>query len=182
MIKIGMINVGIDPGKDGGIAIIYPSGKIEAFATPKAADEIDISAIQKKFRVLGTLAKLGKVQCVLEDVHSIFGSSAVGNFQFGRALGIVEALLTANEIPFTKIAPKTWQKEMWTGIKVIGAFSGKTLKSGKEQFKVDNKGMSLMAAKRLYPHVNLLPTERCKKPHNGIVDALLLAGYCKRKM
>ena len=174
--------IGIDPGKSGGIAIIGEGGKIKVVVMPNASDEIDILRIQLLLAPYGILAKSGKVKCVLEDVHSIFGSTAVGNFQFGRALGVIEAILTANKIPFTKVAPKKWQKEMWEGIKKIGEYTGKELKNGDKQFKVDNKGMSLIAAKRLFPNVNLLATERSKKPHDGIVDALLIAGYCQRKM
>jgi len=45
----------------------------------------------------------------------------------------------------------------------------------------DTKAMALLAAKRLFPSVDLTATERSKKPHDGIVDALLLAEYGRRK-
>jgi hypothetical protein len=45
------------------------------------------------------------------------------------------------------------------------------------QGKRDCKKMSELAAKRLFPNVDLRATERCKISHDGIVDALLIAYY-----
>jgi hypothetical protein len=47
---------------------------------------------------------------VIEDVHSIFGSSSKSNFQFGRSLGILEGVVNALDIPYVKVQPKEWQK------------------------------------------------------------------------
>jgi hypothetical protein len=35
--------------------------------------------------------------------------------------------------------------------------------------------------KRLFPGVNLLPTERCRKESDGMAEATLLAEYARRK-
>jgi hypothetical protein len=44
----------------------------------------------------------------------------------------------------------------------------------------ETKAMSLLAAKRLFPNEDLRATERCAKAHDGKVDALLLAEFCRR--
>jgi hypothetical protein len=46
----------------------------------------------------------------------------------------------------------------------------------------DTKQRSVIAAQRLFPNVSLLPTPRCKKPSDGIADALLIAEWGRRKM
>ena len=56
----------------------------------------------------------------------------------------------------------------------------KIFKTGSKT-KVDTKAMALMAAKRLFPKVNLIMTERSTTPHDGLVDALLMAEYARRK-
>ena len=47
--------------------------------------------------------------------------------------------------------------------------------------KVDTKAMALVAAKRLFPKVNLMMTSKSTVPHDGLVDALLMAEYARRK-
>jgi hypothetical protein len=41
--------------------------------------------------------------------------------------------------------------------------------------------MAAIAAKRLFPNTSFLATERSKKDHDGIIDALLLSYYAKVK-
>ena len=171
--------VGIDPGKSGGIAAIFDSGEHQVGALPVTKEnEIDIEELRGKLLVL---REYGEIHCVLEDVHSIFGMSAKSNFQFGRVLGILEGVLGATGIDFIKITPKVWQKEIWANTTPISSLTGKKLKNGNPQVKIDTKGTSLMVAKELFPNVNLLATKRSKVPHDGIVDSLLMAEFCRRK-
>lgn len=180
------LSIGIDVGKSGGIAVIYGE-EIHVYKTPLIAKgEIDIGEIKKiivdHIIIGGNKDQDLTTRCVIEDVHSIFGVGAKSNFQFGRSLGILEGITMSLGISMTKIAPKTWQKEMWQGIQPIQINTGKKTKEGNIKYKVDTKGTSLIACKRTYPNVNLLPSERSTKPHDGIVDALLLAGYAHRKL
>ena len=64
---------------------------------------------------------------------------------------------------------------MWEGIPK----QTKPSKSGKK-IMTDTKAMSLLACKRIFPDIDLIDTERCKKPHDGKVDALLLMEYARR--
>ena len=176
-----MVYLGIDPGKSGGLAIITDSDEIIVTATPVTKDnEIDIARVNAFIDFIITKYNTD-IQCVLEDVHSIFGMSAQSNFQFGRVLGVIEGILGSRSIPFIKITPKVWQKEIWAGTTPIGNATGKLLKSGLPHVKIDTKGTSLLVAKKLFPDVNLLATSRSKVAHDGIVDSLLIAEYCKRK-
>jgi len=161
--------IGIDPGKDSFICSI--TNDIVSFdRIPMIGTETDLQSLNGIFSRL----KSDNCHAVLEDVHSIFGSSAKSNWEFGKINGILEALLTANSIPYSKIQPKAWQKQLWEGVAIQ-----KTLGStGKE--KTDTKKMSLLAAQRLFPNVDLRKSERAKLPDHNKVDALLLAEYCRR--
>jgi hypothetical protein len=75
---------------------------------------------------------------------------------FGRILGVLEY----GNHAYTRIHPLIWQRAV--GI----ARDGNT----KEQ--------SVSLCQRLYPHVPLIP-DRCRVPHDGIADALLIAHYGK---
>jgi hypothetical protein len=79
---------------------------------------------------------------------------------FGELIGMCKALGSA----YALIPPKTWQKELFLG----------TLPDMKP------KERALVAAQRLFPKVNLLETPRCRKPHDGIVDALLICEFARR--
>jgi hypothetical protein len=167
------VSIGIDPGKNGFITAII--GKEFIFAPiPLIGKFLDIHELN---RILGEFKTLGNVHCVFEDVHARYGSSAKATFSFGFVCGATEACIIASGIPFTKVQPKEWQKIMWQGIPIQkkASSTGKTMVN-------DTKLMSLMACKRLFPDVDLRANNRCKIPHDGKVDSILLAEYGRRKI
>lgn len=159
-----------DPGKTGGIVAIDKVNQLFWTHTPVVAEQISVPHL-KDF-LWSVINQFTIEMCVVEDVHAIFGSSAKSNFEFGRSLGILESLVSALEIPWVKIAPKTWQKLCHQGI---------------PKMEGNIKGMSLLAAQRLLPGNDfttnkslVLPTTRASKQHDGIIDAALMAFYCKQ--
>ncbi|KKK80116.1 hypothetical protein LCGC14_2826730, partial [marine sediment metagenome] len=120
----------------------------------------------------------------IEDVHAIFSSAAGATFQFGYVCGAIVMGVAAFDFKYTLVQPKVWQKVIYQGIPEIrkpsfviksGKFEGQTRKGA-----LDTKKMSLLATKRLFPNEDLRKSDRCKIPHNGIVDALLIAEYGRR--
>ena len=89
---------------------------------------------------------------------------ATSGFTTGYGYGLFRGLLRSLDITFYSVHPKTWQKEF---------FKRDTLKTTKEQ--------ALEAAQELFPCVDLYRTERSTKPDHNLVDALLIAEWCKRK-
>jgi len=159
---------GIDPGKSGALAIIDENGinlVYEVF--PLIGKEIDIRGLSN---LIMRLKEFDKIHVVLENVHSVHGAGAKSNFSFGHTNGMIEGILVSYKIPYTKVQPKEWQKEMCYGIPV-------QIKNGKN----DTKLMSLLAAKRLFPEETFLATDRSKVPHDGITDAVLMAEFCRRR-
>lgn len=41
---------------------------------------------------------------------------------------------------------------------------------------------SIKKAQELFPDVSLLASDRCKRPHDGLADALLIAEYGRRRL
>lgn len=169
--------IGVDPGVAGFITAIFPNGTYEFYSIDEN-DDLDLHRIFKSIKERSWL-----VTAVIEDVHSIFGSSAKSTFNFGEIKGILKGLLVANEIPYTLVQPKTWQQEIWNNQDMI--FTQKTIKKsdGTEQRRkvVETKPTSINAARRLFPNIDLRKNARCKKVDDNKVDSLLMAEYARRK-
>lgn len=164
---------GIDPGKSGYITI-WEEGKGFSFLPmPLIGKEVDLHLLVQQFTEI--VMGVDDIHFVLEDVHSIYGSSSKSTFAFGGIAKAMEMMLICFSVPFTKVAPKAWQKELWQGV----ANQKKPSSTGKTMVN-DTKSMSEIAARRLFPTIDLRDNDRCKKAHDGKVDSLLLCEYCKR--
>ena len=66
---------------------------------------------------------------------------------------------------------------MWIQEDIVGDMVPyiKRDKTKGERFKTDTKATSLNAARRIFPGETFLATPRSKKPHDGLVDAALIA-------
>lgn len=143
-----MIYIGIDPGKNGGIAVIKPDKVWTHVYT-----EEDLLLI------LGYYAENKQVVCYLEHVHAMPKQGVSSTFNFGMNFGFIQGVLRAYNISYELVTPQKWKKE----------FSC-----------TSNKNTSIEVCKRLFPGVNLKATDRCKKDHDGMAEALLIAEYGRR--
>ncbi len=164
--------IGIDPGKTGGIATIYPDGKVALQRMPVISsnkrDVLDISELRRDFRLWVNVVEDEPVPHVFiekqQPLPPKMGGSAA-NFQRGYNLGVLEALCCSLWLPYELVSPLRWQRLMLAD--VVGD---------------DTKQRAILACDRLFPEVDLRPTERSKKPHGGLVDALLIAEYGRRRL
>ena len=100
------------------------------------------------------------VACV-EKVGAMPGQGVTSMFSFGKSAGFIEGVLQAYGIPYQLITPQKWKKE----------------------FSITaDKNSSVEVCTRLFPDVSLLATPKCKKPSDGIAEALLMAEYAKRRL
>lgn len=169
------VYLGIDVGSKGFITLNTGS----EFKFYSIADN-DIYQLSDIFRDIKN--EYPNVVCVMELIHAIFGSSAKATFAFGEINGILKGLLMANKIPYHLVPPKTWQKEMWDNKDLVASY--KTIKvKGKDVSKkeINTKQTSINAAKRIFPHIDLRKTERCKNYDDNKVDSILIAEYGRRK-
>lgn len=145
-----MIYIGIDPGKKGGIAVMTEN---KTFVYPFSEENL----FDMMDYVRDKEDELSK--CVLEKVGAMPGQGVTSMFNFGQNFGFIQGVLRSYGISYELVTPQKWKKE----------------------FSVTkDKNTSIEVAKRLFPLVNLKATERCKKDHDGMAEALLLAEYCRR--
>lgn len=143
--------IGIDPGRGGAIAVIKDDDTISSapsvIATAVFSEEAYLQIISQS--ILAPFA-------VVEDVHAMPKQGVTSMFNFGQNKGWILGVLAANRIDVKLVSPQKWKK----------AFG---LDSDKQK--------SIDCSKRLFPNVNLLATPRCRNPHDGIAEALLMAYY-----
>lgn len=143
-----MTYIGIDPGKDGALAVISESGGVQAVP-------FDPETYRSALRAVSSPA----IVC-LERVSAMPGQGVTSMFSFGQNFGYIQGLLEAFEIPYELVRPQKWKKE----------------------FGISGKNQSVEVCKRLFPGVSLRRTERCKKDHDGMAEALLMAEYARRHL
>lgn len=157
--------VGIDPGKDGALAILgyretpilVPFSETEYANQLRRLDfcrteaEKDLEAIMH--------APATEVFCVVEHVNAMPGQGVTSCFSFGQNFGVILGLLTAFRIPYELVRPQKWKR-------VFSCTS--------------DKNTSIEVAQRMFPGVDLRRTPKCQKPHDGICEALLMAEYARR--
>lgn len=163
--------IGIDIGKQGAIAI-STSKEDTVWKMPMIKTELDYQGLYELLQDF----EGGNGIVVFERLGVIFGTSKQVAFSMGHQAGAIEMLCVSLSIPFVKVPPKQWQKDMFTGITEIS----KTSKSGKSEVR-DTKAMALLAAKQLLPGVKLTFGDRATKPDDGLIDALLLREWAKQK-
>lgn len=105
--------------------------------------------------------KYSEVICCLEKVGAMPGQGVVSMFSFGKSVGYIKGVLESSRIPYQEITPQKWKRE-------FGLTS--------------DKAASAEVCRKLFPDVCLLATPRCKKPHDGMAEALLMAEYARRKL
>jgi crossover junction endodeoxyribonuclease RuvC len=156
---MAMIYIGIDPGKKGAYAVLTclgESSKIEVFPWGDLQFVEKMEDVWNECRALS----LEAVACV-EKVSAMHGQGVTSMFSFGKSAGFIEGVLAALGIPYQLIPPQTWKKEFGLN---------------------SDKAKSIEVCKRLFPDVNLLPTEKCKKESDGMAEACLMALYARRKL
>lgn len=147
------VYIGCDPGADGGLALIDEEGSLLEYEVMP-----DMWGV-KKFFDLGTFHS--DVTVIIEKVHAMPGNGGVSMFSFGGKYHSLLMCAVCHDFRFFTPTPQEWKKLILAG----------TDKS---------KEASIQVCKQLFPTVNLLPTPRCKKDHDGMAEAILIAEYGAR--
>lgn len=98
--------------------------------------------------------------CCLERVGAMPGQGVTSMFSFGENYGFIRGLLAASRIPYERVTPQKWKRE----------------------FGITSKNQSVSVCMSLFPTVSLFRTQRCKKQHDGMAEALLMAEYARRRL
>ena len=159
-----MYFIGIDPGSQGALCLLDPSTKRCKFL--KLPNNSNLITPREILGFLDSIS-IEDLQIVgLEEVHSIFGMSAKSNFQFGKALGMIETICRLSSHGLDTVQPKVWQKGV--GIK----FPTKSKPAIK-------KRITAQRVQELYPNADIFG------PKGGLLDgradALMIAHYMSLK-
>jgi hypothetical protein len=149
--------LGIDPGLRGGLVWVGAFAqilKLEVMPTAKIAgrDRIDLPAL------ISLLTKSPPAFVLLEHQQVLPRQGSVSGFQTGRGFGQTEGVLSALGLPYLSVRPQEWQKD-----------------AGVARVHKDPKANALAAAKSHWPDQDWRASSRCKVPHDGLVDAALIA-------
>ena len=149
--------LGIDPGKNGGIASIHCG---VAAAAPMPATERDVWNLLLSCIPQAQSVRTGNITAVIEKVGGFVGGNPLPGsamFNFGASYGGLRMALIAAGIPFIEVTPQRWQKAL--GIPPRKKTESKT--AWKNRLKA--------LAQQQFPKVDVtLKT----------ADALLIALYC----
>ena len=101
-----MISIGIDPGVNGGVAIIDDKWKDKAIEAVKCPDTIKDMADYLSLHCYDNI----KTLCIIEKVHSFPGQGVRSVFTFGKNYGQWLGILASHDIPYKEVPPQTWMK------------------------------------------------------------------------
>lgn len=148
-----MIYIGIDPGQEGGIAVLDGNtNQVWVYSMPDGPTELANCLFTiKEYQTNGHLA-------ALEAVHAMPKQGVSSAFTFGMGYGMLQGTLAAYKIPFIFVTPQKWQKAVFDSAK-----------------RGDTKARSLDLARRLFPQIDLH-----RKGDHGKSDALLIALWLKK--
>ena len=148
------IFVGIDPGKNGGAAVInemIDGEPIITFRCPKTPRDMALSLMS----TIPVGVSYEDVLVLVEHVHAMPKNGVVSMFSFGQNLGHWEGILGAFELDVEYAGPRTW----------MGHYDCKP-----NMDKKDRKRYLRGLAEELFPNIKMT---------FNISDAILIANYNK---
>lgn len=159
--------VGVDPGLDGGIVVLDKAGRVTGMMVMPRTEDGRIDTLALRSSVPLTTAD---TLLAVEKTWAFPGQGVVSVFTFGRVSGhIIGALEMLLGVKAWEISPQVWQKP------TIGRVD-------------DPKAACRAYVADHFPDVDLKyskktgqPSNRVKNPHQGLVDALVIADYARRQ-
>ena len=162
--------IGIDVGKSGFLCCLPAEGRLEFEPMPmivpsggKGKRRYDVGGLVAILRSWGQEYDVRLTAIERQKVHP--GQGSVSCFSLGEGFGLLVGIAAALGLPTETPHPRTWQAEML-----------------RDTPGSDPKARSIEVAGRLFPTVDLRPTERCRKPDHNKSDSLLLAEWARRRI
>ena len=153
-----MIVAGIDPGKTGAMAILFPDGSGTVHRVPlvkKPKEQPAWSLWAQEWHAALTIAEPDMI--VIEQVGSMPGQGVSSTFNFGRSLGFIHAIAAMSKAPVHFVTPSSWK--------------------GKLGLLKADKNASRELVRQWLP---LLTSEVTRVKDDGVAEAALLAYYGRK--
>lgn len=159
--------VGIDNGVSGALAIISEAGMGIVWTpmptvTARKGREVDVVAVwQWLFDETGQ--KPTDATYIIEEPG---GSKSVkAAVSMAASFHALRGMLAVKRCRMERVTPQRWQRDMIPG-----------RKAG------ESKARAYEAARRLWPGESWLASSKCRTPHDGAIDAALIAEWYRRNM
>jgi crossover junction endodeoxyribonuclease RuvC len=140
--------VGVDPGKKGGIAILRADGTF-----------VSHQPMGEAYELAEYLRGKDIIRCYVEKCQAMPSQGVSSMFTYGTGYGKILGVLETLQISYDLVQPQKWQRKMIPGTK-----------------RGETKKAALAKARQLFPRESFI-LDSCRVPHDGIVDAVLIAEY-----
>ena len=152
-----LLIIGIDPGKNGGAALIYIDQQIENVSVFRCPATPNGMVEELSSRIPVSVGK-HNAYAFVEHVHAFPGQGVVSTFSFGQNLGQWEGVLASQDINVEYVGPRKWMDIYNTPSKLTRRMRKRYLR---EQAEI------------IYPNVKMT---------FNISDAILIANYGKQTL
>lgn len=161
-----------DVGANGGFCLMSDSKILIKEAMPKhpVTGNIDWFEVERILATMKSETRYKSVKVIIEKVHAMPGNAAKSMHTFALGIGRLVSLLElwfGTEVK--EVTPRKWQKWIFEQANI------KDIKDGKG--KRETKKMAIEACTNLFRGEDFRKSDRAKKPHDGICDAVLIAYY-----
>lgn len=160
-----IIYLGVDNGVSGAIAALDGTGAIVAHSVLplqklRTGNAIDVLALRDWINNVRALHPEARVSALLEEPGGTKSAGAAKGM-YG-SFHSIRSILDLLGLRWAGVTPQRWQKALIPGAKAK-----------------ETKPRALSRARQLWPGEKFLATDRCRVPHDGIVDALLIAEFAR---
>lgn len=145
--------IGIDPGLQGGLAALRRGGGSYGVRMPILNGRVNVEAFLKALPPTRDVELVVMESLGFRRQQSV-QSAKTQSINWGMMLG---ALHAHGYGPIIEVIPQTWKKVILAGTE-------------------KDKDASIAYVENHHPDIDLIP-RRCKKPHDGISDAVCIAAW-----
>jgi hypothetical protein len=156
------VSIGVDNGVSGALAALDGDGRLIGWCpmpvvVARKGNEIDVVAVWCWIQDM----TCGEAKVPVYTIEEPGGSkSAKAGASMAGSFHAIRAMLAVKGCRMQRVTPQAWQKKLLPGCKAG-----------------DTKARAYELARRMWPGERWLATDRCKKAHDGGVDAALIAHY-----
>lgn len=148
-----MLIIGIDNGLKGGLVALDSKGKVANWLVMPTREHLGRNRVDAIGLVVW-LRGLGGIRHVCYE-RPVGSKSARAGASMADSFAVVDTTLAILDIPRTPVAAAKWQRS-------LGVYGG-------------TKKAAIDRAAQIWPQETWLATKRSRVPHDGLVDAALIA-------
>lgn len=146
--------IGIDPGQEGGYAVLAPD--LQPYACPLPLNGKELAVNTMSF----WLRHHRHALVILERQQPMPKNGSIASFKLGQMYGSLLGMLSSAGMHTELVSPKTWKDLILPGT-------------------AKDKPAAVAYCGRAFPAVTLI-LPRCRVAHDGMADALCIAEYGRR--